>query len=213
MMLRWALLFAIIAPTIGFSQNLSLRLLPQDKTSYTVESQETTVGADGKQTESKSQRLPISILVSAGKSLQVTSGPIFTRGRSVGKSRVKTLVFNEKQVPANFFICIPGSGVQVGKTWKAPFFGGAPLPAGIHANYKFSKISADRQFAVIDMAVTHSGASEMNGKGQFLVNMKTGLLSSGNGQFSLTYKRPDSQNPQRMVVNSKTTIKVSIRPT
>lgn len=173
---------------------------------YTVETTETVSAADGKVTESKHQKLPIKISVVSSNELEIVSGPIFTRGRSIGRARTKTVLLNSSQVPANYFICLPANGVKVGQTWKAPFFGGPPLPAGIHATYRFVKVSADKKSADVQMSISHKAGADMSGSGLFKVDMQTGFLSSGKANFSLTYSRPDPKNPKKMLVNSRTKI-------
>lgn len=173
---------------------------------YTVETTETVSGADGKVTESKHLKLPIRINVVSPTELKVVSGPIFTRGRSIGRARTQTVRLNATQVPSNYFICLPANGVSLGQTWKAPFFGGPPLPAGVQATYKFVKIGADKKSADVQMSITHKAGADMSGSGLFQINLQTGFLSSGKANFTLTYSRPDPKNPQKLLVNSRTKV-------
>lgn len=177
-----------------------------DSVGYTVETTETVLGADGNVTETKHQKLPIKIRAISPSELEVISGPIFTRGRSVGRARTQTVPLNATQVPSNYFICLPANGVKVGQTWKAPFFGGPPLPAGVHASYKFLKVAADKKSADVQMSITHKAGADMLGSGLFQVNLQTGFLSSGKANFTLTYSRPDPKNPKKLLVNSRTKI-------
>lgn len=206
-------LCAILIPSFSLAQtNLQLKLTPGGNTKFSIATEETTFGADGKQTGQLTRKIPVAIQVVANNQLQISAGPLFTRGRSVGQIRVSKVTYSPAKPPINFFVIIPDGGVKLGQSWKAPFFGGPPLPAGIQATYKFSKVTADKRFAVIDMQTSHKAGAEMSGKGQFLVNLSNGLLNSGNANFTLAYVRPDQKNPNKMVVNSKTTLRVTIGP-
>ena len=207
-------LCALLSPSLSLAQaTLQAKITTGASANYTIATEETTFGGDGKKSAQQLIKLPIAIQVLAPNQLQITSGPMFARGRSVGRARVATVVYSPSKPPTNYYIIIPNGGVKVGQSWKAPFYGGPPLPAGIQATYKFSKITPDKRFAVVDMQTHHKAGADMSGKGQFLVNLSNGLLNSGNATFTLAYVRPDQKDPKKMVVNSKTVLNVTIRPT
>jgi hypothetical protein len=177
---------------------------------YGVAMAESNFGPDGKRTGGSAITLPIAIRVLSATSAEVTSGPMVIKGRKVGRSRVATASLGPTAVPAPFFVALPIGGVRPGQTWKAPFFGGAPLPAGGNATYKFVNITPDKRYAVVSIGVQQDSSGRLKGQGQLFLRLSDGFLDHGAVRFEIAYLRPDQSNPKKLVVNSRTELLYTI---
>lgn len=197
-------------------QPLRLNLKSAAMVGYRVAMEQATYPGGGtKASEQSSLLTPYKFRGTAPGSLEITSGPLVVKGRSVGRSKVSSVMVEaggtvQGRAPANFFVCLPKAGAKVGQTWRAPFFGGPPLPAGGEAVYRYGGVSSDGRFAVVDLQVKSSGAGEVQGKGKLFLRLSDGVLDHGNAKFEIAYLRPDMKDRTKISVNSKVVVKYTI---
>lgn len=111
-----------------------------------------------------------------------------------------------------FFVCLPPNGATVGQAWKAPFFGGAPLPADLEASYRYAGNSADKKFAIVEMKITAAGSSNLQARGKLFLRLSDGFLDHGNAVFEMSFIRPDLKDRSKLIVNSRVVIRYNIMP-
>lgn len=150
--------------------------------------------------------------------LEITSGPLFARGRSVGRAKTTRMTvdrgFTSRGYPPSWLsVPLPPSGVKVGQTWRGILAGPSPLPAGISADYRYVKnVSAGgKQYAQIDLRVSNNGAAQLRGSARLFLRMNDGLLSHGSAKFELTYIRPGKPG-EPPSVNSRTVLACTVVP-
>ncbi|OJU62452.1 MAG: hypothetical protein BGO01_08195 [Armatimonadetes bacterium 55-13] len=214
------LAMAALVPPGGADARLQLRLKPSASFGYSVVTEQKTLSGDGKKVSESTRlempyRLKVVNVTRTSSELEITQGPMIVRGRSVGRARVTTSKidiggFSGSQAPINFFVCYPKVGVVKGTTWKAPFFGGAPLPAGLTAVYTFRSVSSDGKFAIVDLKSSAVGASKVTGVGKLFIRMSNGVLSHGNAKFDIAFIRPDPKDRTKMSVNSRVSLSYRI---
>lgn len=201
--------------TLGSPTVQTLKLTPGLKVHYSVAVAETSFDAAGKATGAPERIFPIGIEVADSKHLRVTYEAVIVRGRSLGRSRVSIQTVNgggcaSSGSPAPFFVVLPPSGFKTGQSWSAPFFGGAPVPAGLSANYRAG--SNSNGFVPVTFNVKGIGASQVSGSGTLFLRQADGFLDHGSIVITLAFMRPDQKNPKQLVVNSKTILKYKITP-
>lgn len=168
-------------------------------------------GSGSKITSQSVAETPIQIRVVDASNAEVTSGPLFTRGRSVGRSRVRNVRLGGSQVPAWFSIAPPASGLKPGQSWTAPLSAPAPIPAGLQANYVCR--SNKNGVAIVDVSVKRqSTTTDLRATGNLALDSKTGIPNKGKITFLLSFVRPDMKDRSKMVVNSHMTLECVIKP-
>jgi len=197
---------------------LKLKLTTSLKAAYRVTTDQATYGASNpKPTEQVVNVMPFAFQVTSGggnsAGLAITKGPLIVKGRPVGRSKVSVETIDAQgsargRAPANFFVCLPPGGAKVGQSWKAPFFGGPPLPAGMQASYKYS--SSASGLAVVDMTVDYAGAGKLHGTGKLFLRLSDGFLDHGSANFQIAYVQPDHKDPKKISVSSRVVLKYTI---
>lgn len=193
---------------------LQLKLTPGTRAAYQVAVAQSMYSGDGKLTESSQSLTPFQLSVQAGNMLQITRGPVVLRGQSRGRAKTWTEKLDAGgtaggRAPVNFFVCLPPAGAKVGQTWKAPFFGGPPLPAGMQATYKLATVSA--KYATVEMKIQQTGTSTLKGSGKLFLRTADGFLDHGSAGFEISFVRPDPNDRKKMSVNSRVSLMYTIK--
>lgn len=195
---------------------LVTKLSPGSVAKYRVSSNVTEyAGTSAKVTSAYANQMPISVncLSKQGRGvrLSVTSGPLFARGRSVGRARVYEASLDggvDQRPPALLWVLIPRSGVSVGQTWSASLNGPTPLPAGLRATYKYVGVSG--RLARIAMTVAGKAACTVRGSGTLYVRLSDGVLESGQATFNIAYERAENNAARRITVNSHVLLRCTV---
>lgn len=163
-------------------------------------------GSGSKVTASSVTETPIKLTPLSRDTVQVVSGPLFTRGRSVGRPRVSSGRTDGGRPPSWLFVPIPASGVRPGQTWPGPLSAPAPVPAGLRAQYRYR--GTTQGFAQIDVTVDQGGASRLHGSGTLFLR-PDGVPDHGDVRFEIAYVRPDHGH---LSVNSHMTVDCAVKP-
>ncbi|RYG24537.1 hypothetical protein EON82_10330, partial [bacterium] len=110
--------------------------------------------------------MPIELRLS-GRNVEVKSGPLFARGRSVGRARTSSATLGGPKLPSWLVVPMPGAGGKVGQKWNGPLSAPAPLPAGMTATYSY--LAKAGGFAKVGVSVKQGGNSRLVGSGNLFV--------------------------------------------
>jgi len=190
----------------------SAQFAPGSTHTYRVVTTQTEFeGTGSKVTAQSVTETPVSIRVVDARNLEVTSGPLFTRGRSVGRARVANVSVGGAKLPSWFFVPVPAGGLKTGQKWAGPLFAPAPIPAGLTGSYAYRSVA--NGVALLNVSVKQlSSTTDMKAAGNLGIDAKTGVPKQGKIVFQISYLRPDMKDRSKMVVNSHMTVECVIQP-
>lgn len=215
----FSLIVATLA-TFASASPVTLHLSPGKVVRYRVAMNQKETDASGKPVMmgvTGSSQMPIQIQVLAPNSLQVTTGPLFAMGRSVGRAKVRQVSIDATGTargtgPSWFFVTLPPGGAKTGQAWTGRMNVPAPLPAGLVATYRMNGYTPDNRFAKVSLNTSMVGATRVKGAGVLFLRASDGVLDHGNLTFGIEFIRPDLKDPKKSVVNSRVNVAVTILP-
>lgn len=163
-------------------------------------------GSTTKVTSKLVTETPVKVTRNSVGSVEVVTGPLFTRGRSVGRARVNAAPYNGRDSFAPLAPVIPQSGLKIGASWKGPLSALAPVPAGIQGTYKLLSFSQSSNTAVVAVSALQEGGARLKVSGKLILDGQSGTPKGGKIRFETEYLRPDLKDRAKMVVNSHQTI-------
>jgi len=169
-------------------------------------------GSGAKVTRSSVSEMPISILVLDAFTVEVTSGPLFALGRSVGRARISKMKLDGPALLSWLYVPTPPKGTKPGQEWMGGLSAPAPVPAGIQARYKYLAPTAKQPFGQVDVSASRNADSRLLATGKLFVDPITRIPHHGKVLFQMTYERPDMKDRTKMVVNSHMTVECVVKP-
>lgn len=166
-------------------------------------------GSGDKVSSTIKSEMPIAVRPIAGGRVEVTAGPLFARGRSVGRPRVSNASLSGPIPPAWFFVLPPAGISRPGQKWSGQLSAPAPLPAGLRADYTYR--GSRNGFSQVDVHTEQRGNSDLTGDGSLFLDAKSGVPHHGRILFKVAYMRPNMKDRSKMEVNSHMTVECVIR--
>jgi hypothetical protein len=194
------------------------RLTPGTVAKYTIITKDITY--DGDTTKVKAQmtnRIPMRLTVTSesagGAKVEISEGPVNTKGTSIGFPRMHHLTVDSggslKGKPcALLAVPFPISGAKVGQSWSGGLYAPTPLPSVAPATYKLESINGP--FAKVTMHAKGYYGYGLDGSGEFYVRVSDGYVDHGSVKLMITSVRPDKKNPRKLKVAYHDAVQYSI---